>query len=250
MSVEFGNTPSSDRPASIEPFLNPTYWDGRFIGDGTAQPQQEREESVVKALFIAGRALNLYARQRESRLASSRLHTGDVFDVDDYSEGTILLTLSERLSCMPKAKDIAPMTEFQDVPIPNRLTGIVDGEQELEGHGYQYEAIPFVNAIIGNNKRKVLLISEAVLDSTAGLSGGEFGRVVVSKMIYGVERYTVGDVYAVGNKNKPYTQALLRVTEAIVCIGGGAGRKTPSLKERLIEQLGGSLSSAANPAES
>jgi len=220
MSIENGGM-----PATIEPYLNPAYWNERFIGDGAAQPAPEREEAGLKDWLVGAAALALYARQGTSRLASSMLHPGDVFDASNYSPGTILLTLSEKLSRVPKAEDVVPMAEFRGIPVPDRLTGIVGGEQVLEGHGYRYMAEPLLNAVVGRkNERRVFVISDAVLGGMSGSSEKSYRRAVTENMMQGFTSFTVGDVYNFGSNDNPHDQTLARVTEAIVCVGGVRAR--------------------------
>jgi hypothetical protein len=242
MSIEFGGT-----PASIDPYLNPAYWNGRFIGDGTARSWPELGEAGAKDLAVCVAALTLYAKQGARRLALSRLHSGDVFDASNHDPGTILLTLAEHLSPAPEAEDVVPMAEFRDGSIPDRLTGIADGEHVLEGHGYRYGARPLLNIVMGRKERRVLLVPDAVVGDMPDFGNKEYGLAVYENMEPGFTEFTVGNVYNFGNNDNSHDLTLARVTEAIVCAGVVRGGGALSPKTLLTKKLSGLFSPATGP---
>jgi hypothetical protein len=242
-TIELGGT-----PASIEPYLNPAYWNERFMGDGTAQSWPGHGEPGIKDWAWCATALTSYASQGASRLALSRLHSGDVFDASDHDSGTILLTLAEDLARAPEAEDVVPMTEFQGVPTPDRLSGIGDGEQAREGHGYEYKARPLLNLVVGRKERRVLTIPDAVVGDRPDFNNKGYARVISDNTERGFTKFTVGEVYNFGYNDDPSDQVLARVTEAIICINGVRGRRgTSPLKALLAKSLGGSFSPATDP---
>lgn len=243
MSTELGDT-----SAPIEPYLSPAYWSERFINDGTAKAWPELGEAGPKDWMLGVMALSLFAKQGARRLASSRLHPGDAFDASSHEPGTILVTLAEKLWRVPGAEGVVSMDEFQGVPVPDRLPGIVDGEQTFDGHGYRYEAQPLLNLIVGRQARRVLVIPDAVVGEHPDFDDKDYTSNVITNMSRGFTEFTVGEVYNFGSNDDPNGQTLARVTEAIVCMGGARGRKVPSLRSLLAARLGGSALPATNPA--
>lgn len=227
MSTEFDKT-----SPPIDPYLNPAYWDGHFMGDGGAQPWPEIGKVGLRDIAVGAIAIVSYTWQGASRLAESRLHTGETFDVSAYDPGTVILTQTERLMLKPEAKDVVPMTAFQDTPVPDHPVGIVDGEQKLVGRGYEYTTRPLLNLVVGKKARRVLTVPDAVLGAAPDLNNNAHNSEVIHSLRRGLTKFTVGDVCNFSDSD-PRDQILGRVTEAIVCMNGVRGSRIASLKALL-----------------
>lgn len=225
MSIEQGSV----HPVPIiNPQLNPAYWQGHYLGDGTAQPRPDLGRPGQSDHYRGLRALAEFAQKGGSRLASSRLLPGDTFNASDYAPGSVLLTLAEYLRPMNKTTDMRPMQDFSDVPVPLHPASIADGDQERLGHGYRYTAQPLINLVVGKRERKVLVVPDTVVGDRPDVGSYSYRLEIIKKMQRGFLTFVIGKTYNFGNNNDPRTQALARVTEAIVCMEGG-GVPLPSL---------------------
>jgi len=205
---------SSDQapaPEVIDSYLNPDYWDGRYLGDGNTEPWPEMSRPAFRDMYAALQQLGEYVDRGAPMVAISRLSTGQTFDAADYPACTILLTQVESMQ-RNSSSPVIPMPQFADVELPNRRTNLSDGQRRLSGHGYAYNTHPLINVIAGLGKTATVYVCP--YDKVRPqMPNKELAGLIVP----GVKQFTVGETYNFVEADK---STIIRVNELIVCMNG------------------------------
>jgi len=200
------------KSTTIDPYLNTAYWDGVEMGGGTAEPWPETNSLGVLEFGYGANFLATYARQGASQLALSRLEHDQTFDAGNFALGTILLSAVESVGAYSGTPS-APMSQFADLPLPDRRPVLADEKQDLSGHGYSYSTKHWVNVITGGSAGVCLIDPDKVR-----VAGEPDKKELMKGLQAGIRMYTVGETYSfVSDDDEP---TLVRVNELIVVMNG------------------------------
>ena len=212
---------------SIDPYLNAAHWDGKEIGGEAPPPWPVIEKPTILELGIGMNFLSTYSRQGASRLALVRFEPGQVFSADDFAHGTIFLSAVESVDCN-SGKSITPMSQFANLPLPDKRPGLADEKQKLSGHGYTYSTRHWINVITGGR------VGVCLIDPTRVQAGEPNKEDLLQGLEGGIRTYTVGDTYNFGSNDR---SVLIRVDELIICMHG-LKPKGKSIRGRLFDGAG------------
>lgn len=206
---------SISNPSGIEPYLNPAYWDGQYIGNGETTPWPSTQTKFLEQA-LALKFLRQYINQKAPLFALARLQAGETFKASDYPTGSVLVTMAESIR-QDSPQDAVSMSQFAEVALPEHRTAIVDGERELIGHGYLYHARPLVNVIsgLGSNPNVYVVSREDAIRP------GVTDRELAPMFDPGVREFTVGQTYHFGEGD---SDIIIRVNELILCMGGAKSK--------------------------
>jgi hypothetical protein len=108
-----------DSPEEMLPYLNPDYWGGHSIGYGELMGEQPRAPLFGAAQRDAKHALAERVGYMERVIPIETLHDGQVFNPDEYEQGTVVVVRNELLLGNPDKVD-GDVESLKGEPIPAR----------------------------------------------------------------------------------------------------------------------------------
>lgn len=116
----------------IETYLNPAYWGGAMLGDGSALPPPRLPDKKHHAVR-AGVRLAAYLRARPIPYPLDTFRSGDTFDCKDHNPGTVVMYNQEDLVA---PHDLSgPIEGYDEQPVPHppqRLPFRIRRDEELD----------------------------------------------------------------------------------------------------------------------
>jgi hypothetical protein len=232
---------STETGSIIEPYLNPGYWDGQFIGDGEARPQPDSSRDRAAASLAAG-ALHEYIARGASKVALRTFGAGDICNPDELEPGTILRAAAEKIERLSPSEtgkvfgfdflaivinrgDQPKMSDFANQPPVNRPR-LADEGKQLVGHGYRYTSASMLCVVTRQSRAGALY---SVPESQ--VHGQATRRELRDLLERGPSPFTVGETSHTEGSN---TEFLLRINELHLCANGAV---QPARRSLLLPRL-------------
>lgn len=106
---------------ALLPYLNPEYWDGHSLGYGDATGEWPDFRVFGRDLRHSKRALEERITRMSKAIPIETYHAGEVFDAEDYDNGTLVIYNEESLRGRPENMDQSAGS-LRGKPLPVRPT--------------------------------------------------------------------------------------------------------------------------------
>ncbi|HJQ09359.1 MAG TPA: hypothetical protein VJ836_07835 [Candidatus Saccharimonadales bacterium] len=172
------------QPSTINPFLNPAYWEGHYIGDNDAAEQQQPRAQDYRSYNAALDVLGSHLRSGGNKMTIRSFPQGNEFNANDYDPSTIFLIGHEMLTNVVKntaGSHDRILGRFVPGP-PGLYPELID----ITDKGYSYNNIPDWGVIAQTRKDRAVLY----VANTATTQGSM--RQLESNLIPGPTVFKIG----------------------------------------------------------